>query len=496
MFITSIILLGLMPFSTAYGSDHPLLNKTPQIDAEIVQNMSRFNIPGMAFVLADEKGIIYTKGYGLNEFNGNEKVSNTTNFRIGSISKVFTSLAIIQLRDQGLIELDAPVKQYLPWFTTKDIPLSNSITIRNLLDHTSGLPSRLNAHDIEGSDVSHIELQLKRKLQGIHLVASPGEQYEYTNMNFDLLQLIIEKVTSLSFPDYMQKNVFQPLGMNRTTFSTQDVLPNSATGHRYIWGNIHPFRENLSYASLGSAGLSTNAEDLGKYISFLLSPSLKVDNSVLQVTSLSKMHRPAIYDGSIGHGHGWDITVNTIEKTGGLPGFTANLIVYPGRSYGFALLSNSKQNITDETNFNISRILEGRSPSYLSKKDFPVISSVNKLILYLSVLLTVIVLLMWLPALILGLRKKARYSFKRPNLPIILICWILNGIGLIGVFYGIYAYIPYQSGTPSLYLLTTAPDSVNGLTLFSIVYLTFSISLACKPIFRRPPNGIENQRTL
>lgn len=261
------------------------------------------------------------------------------------------------------------------------LSLSNRITIRNLLDHTSGLPNRLNAHDVEGSDVSSIELQLKRKLRDIHLVATPGEQYEYTNMNYDLLQLIIEKVTNLAYPDYMREQVFQPLGMNRTNFSTHDTLTNLASGHRYVWGNIQTFHENLSYASLGAAGLSTNAEDLGKYITFLLSQSSNVNSSVLQSTSLTEMQQPTVFGESIGHGYGWDITANTIEKSGGLPGFTANLIIFPGKSYGFALLSNSKQNVTDETNFNISRILEGRSPSYLSKKDFPYISYENKLIL-------------------------------------------------------------------------------------------------------------------
>lgn len=479
------MLYYFLTFSTAYGSTNPLLDKAREIDEEIVQNMNRFNIPGMSFVLADENGIVYAEGYGVKELNGDEKISTTTNFRIGSISKLFTSLAIMQLRDKGLVELDIPITEYLPWFSTKDAHLSDDITINNLLHHTSGLPSRLNAHDIEGSDVSQIEQQLNHKLQDIHLVDSPGERYEYSNMNFDLLQLIIEKVTNIPFPDYMYENIFHPLAMNRTTFSTHDTLPNVATGHRYIWGNIHSFHEQISYASLGSAGLSTNAEDLGKYISFLLGQSSNLSSSVLHSSSLSEMQQPAIFDGSIWHGHGWDITTSTIEKTGGLPGFTSNLIIFPKRSYGFVLLSNSKQNITDETNFNISKILEGSSPTYLSKKDFPIISSLNIIVLYLSALLFIIVLLMWLPVLVLRLSMRARYFFKPPSLAVILICGILNFLVLIGVLYYIYSFIPYQSGTPSLYRLTTAPDSVNGLTLLSICYMFFSISLACRSLFRR-----------
>ncbi|WP_228101478.1 serine hydrolase domain-containing protein [Paenibacillus donghaensis] len=479
------VLFCFLPFTKANGATNQLLDKVQQIDAEIQQNMQRFNIPGMAFVLANEEGIVYAKGYGLNEFEGTQRVNSQTNFKIGSISKVFTSLAIMQLRDQGLVELDVPIKQYLPWFATKDASLSDRITVRDLLHHTSGLPGRLNAHDVKGSDMNLVSSQLEHKLQNVRLVASPGETYEYTNMNYDLLQLIAEQVTNLPFPDYMSQKVFHPLGMSRTFFATGNQSSNSATGHRYIWGNIHPFYEKLSFATLGSAGLSTNAEDLGKYISFLLSSSSKGNNPVLHSASLTEMQHAAIFDESIGHGFGWDITGNTIEKNGGLPGFSANLIVFPGRNYGFALLANSKQNITDEINFNISRILEGRSPSYLSKQDYPSVSSENKIILGVSALFTIIVLLMWLPTIVLGLSKKTRYSFKKPNLFIILICWVLNGLILTGVLYYIFYLVPYESGVPSLDRLTIAPDFVNGLIILSVSYLTFSISLVCKSLLQR-----------
>ncbi|MDR0267802.1 serine hydrolase domain-containing protein [Paenibacillus sp.] len=483
--LTFVAFFCLLPFTNANAASNQLLDKVQLIDTEIQQNMKRFNIPGMAFVLANEEGIIYAKGYGFNEFGGTQKVNSQTNFKIGSISKVFTSLAIMQLRDQGLVQLDVPVKQYLPWFATKDTSLSGRITVRDLLHHTSGLPGRLNAHDVEGSDMNLVSSQLKHKLQNVHLVAPPGEKYEYTNMNYDLLQLIAEQVTKQPFPDYMSQKVFHPLGMSRTAFTPGNPLSNSATGHRYIWGDIHPFHENLSFATLGSAGLSTNAEDLGKYISFLLSSSSKMGNSVLHSTSLTEMQHATISDESIGHGYGWDITRNTIEKTGGLPGFTANLIVFPGRDYGFALLANSKQNITDETNFNISRILEGGSPSYLSKQDFPSVSSENKIILGVSALLIIVTLLMWLPTIILRISRNMRYSFKRPNLITILMCWVLNGFMLIGVLYYIFYLVPYESGVPSLDRLTIAPDFVNGLTILSISYLAFSISLVCKSLLRR-----------
>lgn len=458
------------------------------IDQEIIQNMQRFDIPGMAFVLADEGGAIYTKGYGVLEWGSLGEVDSTTRFQIGSISKVFTSLAMMQLQDQGLIRLDAPVTTYLPWFATKDSTLSDRITVHDLLNHTSGLPGRLNTHDIKSTSSERIAAQIKHKLQNVQLVADPGTAYEYTNMNYDLLQLIIEEVSGLNYPDYMHHRIFQPLGMHQTFF-TQDTAgldQNSATGHRYIWGHVRPFHEKLAYATLGSAGVSTSAEDLGTYISFLLSGASAGGSGdpIIQASSLRRMHTPSIFDSSIGYGYGWEITAHTIEKKGGLPGFSANLIVVPDKSYGFALLANSKQNITDETNFNIYRILKGEPPRHLAKGDFPAVSSINRSLLAISASLILIIVLIWLPASIGWIRKRTSCSLIRPTIAVILFCFVLNGLLLVSVFYYIYVHIPYLSGASSLHQLTTAPDTVQGLTLLSIVWLGLSISIACKSILR------------
>ncbi|MDQ0091080.1 CubicO group peptidase (beta-lactamase class C family) [Paenibacillus anaericanus] len=391
----------------------------------------------------------------------------------------------MQLRDKGLIELNTPVRQYLPWFSTKNSTLSDQITVLHLLNHTSGLPGRLNVHDIDGFDPDHIAKQINRKLLDVQLIADPGESYEYTNMNYDLLELIIEKMTGTTYPTYLKENIFLPLEMNRSGVFEGNELPNTATGHRYIWGELTPFNESLSYATLGSAGLSTNAEDFGKYISFLIRDSQGMDNPVLETDSLKEMHSASAYDNSMGFGYGWDITSRTIEKKGGLPGFAANLIIFPTKSYGFALLSNSKQDVTDQINFNISRILEGDTVRVLSNDDFPKVSRVNMILLVISGLLAIIVLLLWVTTLVQMIRRKHSYSLRRPDLMRILVCWVLNGMLLIAVLAYIYLIIPFQSGVPSLYQLTTAPDTVRGLTLLGCMYTIFSISLGIQPFIHK-----------
>lgn len=458
--------------------------------------MQRFDIPGMAFVLADKSGAVYAKGYGVLEHGTLREIDSTTRFQIGSISKVFTSLAMMQLQDQGQIQLDAPITTYLPWFATKDSTLSDRITVHDLLNHTSGLPGRLNTHDINSTNSERVTAQIQHKLQSVQLVADPGTAYEYTNMNYDLLQLIIEEVSGSNYPDYMHHHIFQPLGMHQTFFAqdTAEHDDNTATGHRYIWGHARPFHEELAYATLGSAGLSTNAEDLGKYISFLLSGASASGDPIIQANSLHRMHTAAIRDSSIGYGYGWEITAHTIEKKGGLPGFSANLIVVPDKSYGFALLANSKQSITDETNFNIYRILNGEPSRPLAKNDFPAVSFINKSLLTINALLILTIVLMWLPTLIGWIRKSTSCSLIRPTFATVLCCFVLNGLMLVSVFYYIHVHVPYLSGAPSLHRLTTAPDTVQGLTLLSIVWLSLSISIACKSVIRQTTKTIQKSK--
>ncbi|MGM7684656.1 serine hydrolase domain-containing protein [Cytobacillus sp. Hm23] len=134
----------------------------------------------MSFALVDKNGIIYSKGFGfLDVTKQSEFVDENTNFVLGSLSKVFVPVAILQLEEQGFLSIDDPVVKYLPWFTTKDPDISEQILIKYLFNHSSGLPSRLNVHEITSLAKEHIIDEINDKLQDIILVSIPGQTYEY-----------------------------------------------------------------------------------------------------------------------------------------------------------------------------------------------------------------------------------------------------------------------------------------------------------------------------
>lgn len=486
-----LLLLFVYGYQPANGRSSPddLDHLIRQIEHEITHNMQNHDIPGMAFVLVDQEGIRYARGFGiLNVHDENAWVDEHTNFKIGSISKVFTALAVMQLQDRGRLDIHDPVTDYLPWFTTRDRSLSDMITIKHLLTHSSGLPDRLNTHDIVSTDRATIQRRLQEKLEHVALVFEPGTAVEYTNMNMDLLQAIIEQTTDEPFHRYMEREIFEPLGMERTGYFDfeDEPLSNTATGHRYHWGSIRPFKDELVYASSGSAGLSTNAIDLGRYIHFLLNEGSTVPG-VIEPDSLQDMHRLQIrFPGdTAGYGFGWVVTPTTIEHNGGRAGYTANIILLSDRTYGFALLSNSKQDITDETNYNIYSILHGRTPNVLSPVDYPKTSEAARFVLYITIG-TGLILLALISVTIFGLvlgRRTIRW--QKPG------GWRATGLIFNLLIYGyimvyLYVYLPrYEIGVPSLYDYQLDPDLTAGFALFTILYTAIFLLLCFRLLLVR-----------
>ena len=189
--------------------------------------------PGAAVLIMQGDDIIFDKGYGIADINTKAPIDGETFFNIASISKQFTSTALMQLAEQGKISLDDPVSKYFPDYKAD---FWNKITIGHLLSHTSGVP------DARG----YIPREVKLKGDEIlateylkdldHLNFEPGTEYEYINPTFVLASFIVEKVTGMKFIDYVKENIFIPAGMDKTLYfehDKQDLIPNMAHGYEY-----------------------------------------------------------------------------------------------------------------------------------------------------------------------------------------------------------------------------------------------------------------------
>ena len=169
-----------------------------EIDEYINARMEELGIPGAALVIVQGDQIVHLKGFGVADGSG-RPVTPQTPFFTGSTGKSITALAIMQLVEAGKIELDAPVQTYLPWFRVADVKASEVITVRQLLNMTSGIPKSIGQEQLAITDLSDSAIENNvRALVEVELIAPPGERFEYSNANYGTLGMIIQAVTGQS----------------------------------------------------------------------------------------------------------------------------------------------------------------------------------------------------------------------------------------------------------------------------------------------------------
>ena len=229
-----------------------------------------YQVPGASVAIVHKGEVFYTQSWGVTGEN-EESVTMETPFTIGSISKSLTGLAIMKLINEKIIELDDPVQKHLPWFTLEDKQAAAKMTIKHLLTQTSGLNTYigLSISDKEGKDFDAIKNNVK-SLSNVKLTSPLGEKHQYSNANFLILGTLIEEVTNQTYAEYMEQNVFLPLGMGNAAADHD-----SAYGKGYLkgyqsWFGI-PRKSSISYDNGGApyGYITASAKDMIQYIQFL-----------------------------------------------------------------------------------------------------------------------------------------------------------------------------------------------------------------------------------
>ena len=237
--LTCVILLGLTPLKSIAASQDKV-DRT-KIDDYVASQMKQTHIPGLAIGIVKGNQTLYIKGYG--DADTGRKVTGQTPFEIGSVSKSFTALAIMQLVEKGFINLHTPVDKYLPWFKVYYENKSATITVRQLLNQNSGVPTFFD-NDTK-ADVS-IEQVSKENLNNLKLVNKPGTSFLYSNANYIILGEVVQAVSKQSYQDYVQKNILTPLEMKHSYMSKKEAQKYGlAAGYR-TWFGL-PVKSDLAY---------------------------------------------------------------------------------------------------------------------------------------------------------------------------------------------------------------------------------------------------------
>jgi CubicO group peptidase (beta-lactamase class C family) len=316
-----LVMLSMLSQSCATGSE------ASKID-ELLTYCYENDIINGTVLVAREGEVVYKKAFGYENFNNMEALTPVSAFSIGSVSKTFTSMAVMILKEENKLQFDDKLADYFPEF-----PYANQITIRHLLNHQSGIPRYINfgrfrvkgrpgdfIDDITNEDVFEFLVQLDS------LSFTPGEKYSYTNSGYVLLAMIVEKVSGQPFYTFMKENIFDPLDLKHTLVwnATKPEIPNKTTGY-------DPFGEKDDYNILtyGDGGIYSTVEDLYKW-----DRGLYTEKIISQETLKEAFTPPTLNDGTTqvsasgsSYGFGWiikrDSVHNVVFHDGGFNGFNA-----------------------------------------------------------------------------------------------------------------------------------------------------------------------------
>ena len=316
-----------------------------KVDSIVINKMNQYNIPGLSIGLIRKDSIIYTKGYGVRSIKNNKLVTENSIFHTASISKLFTAVATMNLIEQNRITVDDKLVDLLPELKYDDKRVKE-ITIKNLLNHTSGLPDISNYHwdNNNQSDNSLQEFVLRLNLK---LDATPSSAYQYSNLAYDILGYVIEKISGSTFDAFLKEQILNKSGMYNSDFryfKIQDSLKTSPHSKRWITKNIYE-RKTYPYTRehAPSSTLNTSSKDLSKWMIYFLQILADSDLNTKYLSMIEPTFSPYPYIG-LGFQLSEINSKKTIGHYGGDKGFRSYLIMIPEENIGLVLLANCDYN--------------------------------------------------------------------------------------------------------------------------------------------------------
>jgi CubicO group peptidase (beta-lactamase class C family) len=312
--------------------------KVKQIEALISAEMSKQKIPGLSVAVVTDKQLRWSNGYGWSDVENNVTARSLTVYRLGSLSKPITAVAVMQLVERGRIDLDAPVQKYCPAFPEKQWP----VTTREVLGHLSGI--RHYKSDEEFNSTRHYEslTEALAMFKDDPLLQEPGVKYTYSTFGFSVLGCEIEGASGEKFADYVRENVFVPAGMERMRVdSISEIIPNRAQGYRKTKaGELinSPLADN-SYKVPGGGFVST-VEDLARF-----AVAIETDKLLKHETTEQMFTSQKTRDGkATNYGFGWNINTRNGQRIVGHSGaqqrVSTTLHLIPARGLAVVLMAN------------------------------------------------------------------------------------------------------------------------------------------------------------
>ena len=331
-------------------ASHPDVDSAIRVlDAWIASRVKDREQPGLSIGVVHDRQLIWSKGYGFADLEKKSPATPSTLYRIASITKTFTSTAVMQLRDSGKLRLDDPVARHLPWFKIRNNhPDAPVVTIRHLLTHTSGLPRE--AVGVNWTDVAFPGREdMVRRLPEQETVFPTETEWKYSNLAFSLAGEVVAAVSGKAWNRYIDDHILSPLGMTSTQTLPERGTPGLATGYgRRVPMKSRLLRPFVDIAAERPAGnMASNVEDLARYLAFHMSDQEQARAQVLKGSSLREMHRVQWLRDDWQGGWGLGFSIRRagdqvrVGHGGSLPGHRSQIEFAPADKLAVIVLTNA-----------------------------------------------------------------------------------------------------------------------------------------------------------
>lgn len=329
--------------------------------SEIWQAINSGRCGSAAAAITVNGKVVYAEGFGMANREKGIPVGRNTLFNMGSISKVYVAAAIMLLVDDGRVSLDRPVTEYLPEFKMAD-DRYREITVRMLLNHTSGMPGTENANSFSLKYDNNIKQETMNTLARSHLKHAPGAMAVYCNDGFTLAEIIVERVSGRRYMDFINERIFKPLALKNTGMGVGEIKGKTvALYYDPATGKVHP-PEAISI--LGAGGLSSTAVEICRF-----TDSFSAKGRLLKRSSLAEMKKvqppafaPALRSPSFLFGLGWDFTgfprydaagIQILGKSGGTANYSSMVYTVPDKEISVAVIASGAESDAMKIAFDI-----------------------------------------------------------------------------------------------------------------------------------------------
>jgi CubicO group peptidase (beta-lactamase class C family) len=336
-----------------------LVAAAQKADTVVAEEMARQHVPGLALGIVVDGELVYAKGYGVADVDAKTAPDLDTAYRIGSLTKSFTSLSVLALRDDGVLTLDDPLVRWVPEAAGIVYPARDAapITLRQLITHTSGLP-----REYDRSKVAS-EADVLAQLQGLPLENPPGQTFVYSNLGFVLLGTTVAHASHMTFRELVTKRIFERLGMTATAF---DSTPKLAPAYR----DDNKTRDKLTDYGLavGGGGIVSTVRDLARYVAFQLAaypPRSDADTGPIRRATVRESHATGFASGAgvarrdgklamdaSSYGFGWVAhrtcdANDLVEHNGGIDSYRTSITMLVRHGVGVIAMTNFGNADTD-----------------------------------------------------------------------------------------------------------------------------------------------------